>query len=88
MIEQAHLVNLDDDQLLDYLGFCYEEIKNLEEKLKNDPQILEMEQELKDLKNERYNDSIKGYKAQLRASRALAKAKGLKFKIPKELNDE
>lgn len=88
MIEQAHLVNLDDDQLLDYLGFCYEEIKNLEEKLKNDPQILEMEQELKDLKNERYNDTIKGYKAQLRASRALAKAKGLKFKIPKELNDE
>lgn len=86
-LAQAHLANLNDQELLDFLGFCYEEVKTLEERLKNDPEIMELEQQLKDLKNEKYADNIKSYKVQLRAARALVKAKGLRFELPEGLNE-
>jgi hypothetical protein len=85
LIAQTHLVDLSDNELLDFLGFCYEEIKNLDERMKADPEIIRIEEQLKELKTERYTDSIKALKGQLKAARHLARVKGLKFQIPGKL---
>lgn len=85
ILNQTHIMDLNDRELLEFLGYCYEEIKNLEEQMKNDDEILELEAKLKNLKNDKYADRIRGHKAMLRAARALAHAKGLAFNPPEKL---
>lgn len=84
-LQQARLLDFNDHELLEFLGYCYEEIKNLEERMKNDEEILALEQQLKDLKSARYGDNIREHKAMLRAARALAQAKGLAFNPPEKI---
>jgi len=78
-IEQAHFVDMNDKDLLELLGFLYEEAKNIEERMKSNEHIERLEGELKTYKNEKYLDHQKALKTKLRSVRAVAQAKGLTF---------
>ena len=78
-IQEIQFVDLEDKELLELLGFLHEEGKVLGEKMKADGHIQRVEEELKAYKDEHYRDTIKLYRAKLKAVRAHAKARGLKF---------
>lgn len=82
LIAQSHIAELTDDKLLDLIAFLYENIKSTEERMKSDEHIIRVEEELKAYKSENYTDQQKAWKAQLKASRSLAKARDLKFDTP------
>lgn len=82
LAQQAHIVDLEDEALLSFIGALWENCKALDEQMKADPEVERMEAELKEYKAENYTDAIKAYKAQLRAARILAKARGLRFDFP------
>lgn len=79
---QAHLVDLKDDELKEFLGGTYHRLKNIEEEKKNDPEIQQMQERLNEYKRDNYDDAIKELKARLKAARALAKARGIKWNPP------
>jgi len=78
-IQEIQFVDMEDKELLELLGFLYEEGKVLTEKMKADPHIQRLEEQLNEYKDEHYRDDMKLYKAKLKAVRAHAKARGLKF---------
>lgn len=80
--QQAHIVDLEDEALLKFVGALYENAKALDEQMKSDPEVERMEAALKQYKAENYTDAIKAFRAQLRAARSLAKARGLVFDFP------
>lgn len=82
LAQQAHIVDLDDEALLSFVGALWENCKALDEQMKSDPEVERMEGELKVYKSENYTDAIKAFRAQLKAARGLAKARGLKFDFP------
>lgn len=85
---EASLVNLTDDALLELIGFCFEEGKRVEERMKADPHIQRVTEELAHYKKENYTEIKKAYRAKLKAARKLAEARNLHFKLPKEASDE
>lgn len=82
MAQQAHIVGLDDEALLKFVGALYENAKALDEQMKADPEVERLEAELREYKATNYTDAIRTYKAQLKAARVLAKARGLRFVFP------
>jgi uncharacterized protein YxeA len=81
-IEEANLVDLSDEELKSYLLHTHESIKNLEDDKRNDPDLQQMQDRMKSYVNDNYNEEIKTQKARLKASRAQAKARGLKIRLP------
>ncbi len=78
-------IDLSDDALGDFLLNRYEHLKTLGENLKLDPDLEKKREELKQLADERYNIEIKSTKAELKAARAIAKARGIHFQLPKDV---
>ncbi len=87
-IEEAQFVNMDDSALLNLIGALWENIKNIDERMKEDVYIQKIEEDLKEYKLQKYVDEQKAYKAKLKASRAMAKARGLKFELPRRKGDD
>jgi hypothetical protein len=83
-LDEAHLVDLDDGQLKELLGHTYHAIKDREEEKKNDPQIAQMRDQLRDYIKDNFDDEIKSLKARMKAARALAKARGVHWKLPED----
>lgn len=81
-LNEVHLVDLGDEQLKELLGFTYHALKNLDERRKNDEHIEKLRSELKQYIDETYRDETKKLKAQLKAGRSLAAARGIKWKLP------
>lgn len=84
-LAESNLVDLSDEELKEYLGYCWESNKTLEERKKNDPDLEQMRQTMKDYIKDNYTDSIKDYKGKLKAARALATARGIVWKAPEAL---
>lgn len=84
IIMEAHLVDLTDDQLVDLIGSLWETIKVIDERMRNDTEIEELQARLRDLKGTKYLDEQKRCKARLKAARTLAKAKGLSITVPED----
>lgn len=82
IVEQAKLANLSDPDLLNFMGYLWQSIKDIDEAMKDDPQIEEMAEELKNYKDETYLTQKSAMQGQLKAARILAKQKGLRFKAP------
>jgi len=82
--QERQLIDLTDDELVATIGSAWETIKRLEEAMSTDPAIQALQDQITQLKHERYLDSRKAYKATLRAARALAQAKGIEFSLPGE----
>lgn len=82
LAQQAHIVDLDDESLLKFVGALYENAKALDEQMKADPEVERMEAALKEYKATNYTDAIRAFKAQLKAARILAKARGVVFDFP------
>lgn len=83
MHHQCNLVSLSDEALKETLGYFHMSAHKLEEQHKNDPELAAMKQRVKDLEDERYKIAIKSYKANLKAARALAEARGITWHPPK-----
>lgn len=79
---EANLIDLHDEALKEFLGHSFESLKRLEEAKKNDPDIAQMRQKLKDYVTDNYDDEIKRTKANLKAARSLAKARGIEWRLP------
>lgn len=84
---ERQLIDLNDEELVDLIGNLWETIKQLEERMKSDGQIQALEDQIKELKHDRYLDSRKAFKATLKAARHLAQAKGIKFSLPGERDE-
>jgi sensor histidine kinase YesM len=81
-IEEANLIDLNDEELKDYLLHSHEAIKNLEEQKRADPDLQQMQDRMKAYVNDNYSEEIKTQKARLKAARAQAKNRGLKIRLP------
>lgn len=79
VIQEASFVDMSDDALLELLGYLHEEVKNTDERMKADPEVQRMEEELKEYKNENYIEDKKAAAQKLKGVRLMAKARGLKF---------
>ena len=77
--QEAAFVDMTDDALLELLGYLHEEVKNVDERMKADPHIQRVEEELKEFKDENYLDDKKACMQKLKAVRLMAKARNLKF---------
>lgn len=82
--QERQLIDLTDDELVAIIGSTWELIKRLEEAMSTDPAIQDLQDQITQLKHERYLDTRKSHKATLRAARALANAKGIQFSLPGE----
>jgi sensor histidine kinase YesM len=81
-LEEASLVDLGDEQLKELLGHTYHSLKNLDETRKNDPDLQAMQERVKQYIADVYTDEQKRLKARMKAARALAEARGVKWKLP------
>ena len=81
---ERQLIHLTDDELLDTIGKLWETAKRLEERMKGDSEILQLEDQIRELKHERYLDQRKAVKSRLKAARRLAEAKGLQIHLDGE----
>lgn len=77
-----------DEQLIDLVGGLWEEVKRIDEAMKSDPEIERMTAELKEYKDENYLDDKKAFMQRLKAARAHAKVRGLRFRLPEVSNVE
>ena len=82
LIQEAQLTVLSDDELKNFVGYCGEAIRNLEEAKKGDEELQRLKQAAKDYENENFNCEIRTYKAKLLAARAQFRVRGLRFEIP------
>lgn len=81
-IAESHLVDLADDALKELLGATYHGLKNIEEASRSDPEIAALQEQLKELRRERYTERISALRARLKAARALAAARGVTWNPP------
>lgn len=81
-LKEAALVDLDDGQLKELLGYTYHSIRNLEDAKKKDPEAEQLRATLSQYLDDNFNEEIKRQKATMKAARALASARGIKWKKP------
>lgn len=79
---EAGLVDMTDDELKEFLGYSWESAKTLEEAKAKDQHVVRVREELKEYLDSNYNEDIKAHKARLKAARAQAKVRGIKWKEP------
>jgi hypothetical protein len=82
ILAEAGLVDLTDDELKEFLGYSWEAAKSLEEAKNKDQHVIRVRDELRQYLDDNYNDAIKDHKARLKAARAQAKVRGIKWKEP------
>lgn len=82
VFEQAKVNALNDADLLERIGVLWESIKQVDEAMAADPHIVRVLEELAEYKLEKYLEEKKAYKANLKAARLVAKARGLKVDVP------
>lgn len=80
--EMANLVDMLDEDLKNFLGFTHEELKNLDEKKKLDETLKNLQTKLREYCETEYTNKQKVLKAQLKAARSVAKARGIHFNPP------
>jgi hypothetical protein len=81
MIE-ASMVDLDNEQLKEFLGYLHESIKSLSDEMKKDPELQQLQDAVKAYKRDNFSDEIKRLSAKLKAARAQAHARGVKWSPP------
>lgn len=85
----THFVDLPEEELKAFLLNRYEGLKLLDEAQKNDGKLKKLTEDLKEYKDTVYTYTKKEYRAEIKAARAVAKARGIEFKLPKEaFNDD
>lgn len=82
MMIEASLVDLNDVELKEFLGYLHEAVKTLTDEMKKDPEIKQMAEKLQNYKKDNYGDEIKHLNAKLKAARAQAQARGIKWNPP------
>lgn len=84
-MDEANLVDLNDNELKELLGYLFQSVKSLDEQKKTDPTIEKLKTELKNYVEENYTDQIKRYRGKLKAARNLAEARGIQWKVSENL---
>lgn len=88
VFNQTLMNDYNDSDLLKYIGFLFEELKSLDERMKNDDTIEKLTADLKEYKAANYGDAKKAYRGHLKAARVIAKARDLKFEVPSMYSKE
>lgn len=81
-LQEAALVDLTDEELKEFLGYTYHAVRNIEEEKKKCPIAQELRDKLDQYLDDNFNEEIKRQKANLKAARALASARGIRWKLP------
>lgn len=81
-VGQMKFVDLTDDELRNAVGALHEYCKRLSEQKEDDAEINALEQELKELKENKYGADLKAAKRRLSAARKVASLRGITFKMP------
>lgn len=82
---ESSLVDKNDDEILSLVAFLHEDIKQLEEKKKNDLELKRLQRAVKEYADQHYNSKIKLNKLKLKAARRQAKVRQLQFSIEEGL---
>lgn len=80
----TRFIEMEEDELKAFLLNRYEYLKTLEEIKKSDEHLKKLSDELKEYSASTYTDKQKSTKAEIKAARSIAKARGIEFKLPKE----
>ena len=88
LLEETRLVDVTDKDLIEMVGSLFESIKRIDEAAKNDPEIERMQAELKEYKDIHFLDEKKKLASKLKAARAHAKVRGLRFNLPQRAMDD
>lgn len=75
---QANLNSLSDDDLKAFLFYNYHHVKDIEAARQNDPQVLRLKEQIRELEAP-YNADIRDCTNNVKAARALCEVRGLKF---------
>ncbi len=78
-------VEMLEEDLKSFLLSRYEYLKEIDEKQKSDEHLQKLKDAFDDYKDERYTDVRKSTKAEIKAARSVAKARGIKFELPKDV---
>lgn len=84
-LQEATIVDMSDGDLKEFLGYHYEALKKLEDCKKMDPIIQELRAKLQMHIDSIYNLKSKSHKAKIKAARAIAELRGIKWSPPMEL---
>lgn len=84
ILKEAALVDLSDSALKELLGHTYHAIRNLEEEKRNDPEIAQMREALQAYVKDNFDNDLMDFKKRMKAARALAKARGIKWTLPED----
>ena len=82
LLAESQLVDLTDDELKETLGALWERLKALKEAEANDPDAEQMRAQLKAYLDDNYKSERKEVEKRLKAARVIAKARGLKWRMP------
>lgn len=82
IIAEATLIDLNDAELKELLGYLHEAVKRLTEDMKKDPDIQQMKAQLQAYMQDNYKEEIKRLNAKLKAARVQAHARGIKWTPP------
>ncbi len=85
LMQEVNIVDLPDDGIKELLGYLFESLKRLEESKKADPDLQQMQERLKEYVRDNYGDETKLLKARLKAARAQAKVRGIKYNVPEDM---
>lgn len=89
LLEETRLVDVPDKELIEMVGSLFEAIKRLDEAAKNDPEVERLQAELKEYRDVHFLDQKKRLASKLKAARAHARVRNLKFNIPgKAVSDD
>lgn len=83
-LEEAAIVDFSDDELKAMLGAVYHRIRDLADEKRNDPVLTDLRDKIQEHCELHYVDAERSLNARMKAGRALAAARGLKWKIPSE----
>lgn len=82
MLHESQFVDLTDDQLKDAIGTLWERIGAIKEAEGNDPDLEQMKAKLKAYRDDCYGAELKEAKKKLKAARAIAHAREIRWKLP------
>lgn len=79
-LHEARLVDLSDDDLKEVLGRTYQDLKNLEEAKKLDPEFVRLTNVLNEYVHTRYSVRLRTMKARLKAARMIANSRNIMWR--------
>lgn len=81
-LDEAAIVDLTDEELKAFLAYHYHSIRNLEQEKKEDEELKRLKEVAKAYEDDNFGEAIKEHQNKIKAGRAIAKARGIHYRLP------